>query len=669
MTAPVRPKSRIDPLGYAKLRRAGFSHTDILSEYDVDEGGADLAGSVLQGVTPLGTWTDEAMGAVKGVGKWAADKLRGKPTGLGQAVSEEMRNEERRSTQLPGVSIASGIASGGAAIKAAPNALKSVLGGAPTSTAGNTFANWAIRAGKGIAAGAAGGAITGAGADSDNRLMGAAKGTAFGAVAGAIPPLIEGAKNTARVVNSHIEGRSPRVRALRDLDYTLQSDRKQIGLPDQEGTVADVSGRYTRKLFGDAIAVPSESGTDFAAQMSAREAGRQGRIDQALTEKSGLLGESPEVTKRMIDETTRPNIKSAYRAAIKSNKALDSDELRDILMSDDPAVRKAMAGAANKMKERRIPKARKPFLTDGSEVAMWQDAEFNAPFVDYTKRGLDAQITSAIKQGRLDDAAAISITRKRLVDEADRLIPGYAEARATDEGRRALINAMELGRRLGKGTVDVRDANAMLQKITPKSSDYADPEIVQQMFKRGVADGIRRRLGKAQGGVGAIQAITGNENAKEVTRLAFPDDAAFQAFEKSLADELAQLPAEALSKGAQIHPAFESTDAFGALSPWAVGQALKGNPQLAIAQGAGTLLRQNEAGINRASASYLADLARQPASSQTAAEAAKDMARIRQMPRINRMAAQSAKRRAESYRPAFTEMARILIRSNSNNDR
>lgn len=638
MTAPRVPITREE---YDELVAMGVSREEINAKAVLAPTGGgkppapkvplDPVGVAMQGLPVVGPWTDEAIGGASGATQYLLDKVRGKPATLKGSVQQGMRDADARvratraamNRVVPGSDLtletATGLATGGAAAKAAPKAVQALLGNVRSAGRSNKVVDFLEKAAKRVGAGAGAGAIMGAGAAREGeRGEGAAMGGMAGAALGAVPSVVEGGAIAKDRLGSWWRGRAPENVAAKALEKTVRVDQLDDVLagrtPTRAETVADVAAtspsNYTDALGREAISQPTEAGGAIKRQMAERAAGRGQRVMQTLETQSGLMAEQPEVTKRMIDEVTKPNVKSAYRAVMNPKKALDSDELRDILLADDPAVKKAMAGAVAKMKERRIPKARSPWLTDGGDVAMWQTADFNAPFIDYTKRGLDAQITSAIKQDRLDDAAAIAITRSRLVKEADRLIPGYAEARSVDEGRRALINAMELGRKLGKGTADVRDAQALLARLTPDSPEYASPEMVQEMFRRGVADGLRRRMGRAADGVQSIKALIGNPNAEDVARLAFPDDASFQAFQQQLMDEISQLPGEAMTRGAKVDASMFSDNALGAATPWSLAQALKGNPSLLTAQMAGDITRQSGHQMNEKAAGVIANVMR-----------------------------------------------------------
>lgn len=582
----------------AALQQYDAAH--MTPDGDKPVSGFGMVKALAQDAIPvLGTFLDEAEGASKGVGAYLADKVKGRKTTLKGRIQEEMQladaevRDARKAMGVPGAVLgtALGIGTGSSALKYGGKASRLLAGIVNGPTGGKV--NAVKRAGKSVALGAGLGATTGYGAGKSGERAGSTMtGGALGAVAGAVAPAIEGAGAIKRRVSEWLRARNPEVRATQSLMTPAAIDQIEGvigGQPRFAGeTVLDVAANapsnYTSAVAREAIGAPTFAGGEVKRAMADRASGRAQRVDDALTQGTGLLAEQPEVTNRMVHEVTKANRDALYRAALDRNKALDNDALREILDPKDPAVRQALNVAASKMKQRRIPKARKPWLTDGGEVAMWQQADFNPRTIDYIKRSLDAQVTKALRNDQKDVAEAILTTRDRLVTEADKLIPGYAEARAADEGRRALQNAMSLGRRLGKGTMDVRDAEHLLARITPKSPDYADPAMVRDMFRRGVADGLRRRMGKAKDGVQAITALVGRDNAKEVARLAFPDDAAFQAFEQELMNELRQLPAEASVRGANVDASLFRDNALGPATPWALSQALKGNPQLLASQ-------------------------------------------------------------------------------------
>lgn len=694
-----------------RLAKEGKSDAEILDalkrlgdESDIRRRASYSGQQVLQRIPLLGPLMDEAEGAARGVGAYLADKVRGRQTSLGQRVREEMRGADKtvRETNSP-LSLAGDIVAGGQLVSRAPQSVQALLGNVRSAGRSNKVVDFLEKAAKRVGAGAGAGAVMGAGAAREGeRGEGATMGGLMGGALGAVPSVVEGGAIAKDRIGSWWRGRAPENVAAKALEKTVRVDQLDDVLagrtPTRAETVADVAAtspsNYTDALGREAISQPTEAGGAIKRQMAERAAGRGQRVEQALTRGTGLIPEQPEVTKRMVTEVTRPNVTSAYQAAVDPDLPVDSPVLREIFEYGtppefrDPAIQQALSYARNKMGEARIPmtaeitperlrfvdndvadevmeeylgrrvgeqvanediprelaevrargrgtspeavrgllQQRHPGVTEAfrrvllrrqragalpplQEEAL-QTATYSAPFLDYAKRGLDGQITSAIKKGDLSTARDLSITRSRLVGEADRLIPGYSEARAVDEGRRALINAMELGRKLGRGTVDVRDAEDMLKRLTPDSDDYADPESIRNMFRRGIADGIRRRMGRKATGEGAIGAVIGNRNAEEVTRLAFPDDASFQGFEQQLMDEVRQLPGEAMTRGAKVDASMFNDNALGAATPWSLAQALKGNPSLLTAQMAGDITRQSGHQMNERAAGVIADVMR-----------------------------------------------------------
>jgi len=168
-------------------------------------------------------------------------------------------------------------------------------------------------------------------------------------------------------------------------------------------------------------------------------------------------------------------------------------------------------------------------------------------------------------------------------------------------------------------------------------------------------------MGRASDGVKAINAIVGNPNAKEVARLAFPDEAAFQAFEKQLMDEMRQIPGEALTRGARVDPQFLSTDALGSASPWAVKQALTGEPMLLAAQTAGTLSGQAKKKAGQETAAALTDMARAPVGSKAAQDVARGVRRQRAVPTYQAMQAARQRRKAGEINPMLQRLFQTFV--------
>lgn len=680
MTAPIRPappkrKRKITPDDYRKYLQEGYTPEEIAEEAEVVA--PSIGGSILQGVPVVGTWMDEAEGVASGTGRWLAGKVKGTGESWRDAVADEQARAEKANTQMPALSVASGLVSGGAAARGLTGAARTLAGGAPTSGYGNAFANYVSRAAKGVGAGATAGAVAGAGADSESRTTGALVGGALGAVAGAIPAAVEGVSRGRQFAGNFLRNRTPERRAARDLAMTMQADRRTIGqTPVPGGTVADASGRFTRRLFEDALGVPTEASTDFAEQMAAREAGRPERVLQALEQATGTPRNiRPGRAARALRESMVPQVDEAYDAARNAGAVLDDAELVRRL-NETPDGQRAVAFARRKMANRRevLPEVERVATQNvpwhsGVDVPMEVPAGTeqvpNLQLVDYAKRYLDKGVTSALRKGELDRASELIQTREQIVDRAEELVPDalYQTARLRGREQQALRQAFALGQSSARTqATDMRDHADMLQRLIPGRSSAETQQRIRDAYRQGVAASLYQRASRARDGQRLLGELTGAPNSEAMVRAAARSPQAAQQLEAALANEMRMLPAEGMAAGASVHPAFESADALGFMTPYALGRAIQGNPELALAQGVGSVSRNTERAINRDAAAYLARLAAAQPTDATARQAARTVRSVRKAPEANRRLGDMARIRAEKYRPVFTEMARAASR-------
>jgi hypothetical protein len=351
-------------------------------------------------------------------------------------------------------------------------------------------------------------------------------------------------------------------------------------------------------------------------------------------------------------------------------------------LNDTPDGRRAVAYATQKMANRRetLPEVQRTAMQNvpwhsGVDVPMEVPAGTeqvpNLQLVDYAKRYLDKSVTSALRKGELDRAAELIQTRERIIDRAEALVPDelYQTARLRGREQQALRQAFALGQASAKTkATDLRDHADMLQRLVPDASPPETQAAIRDAYRQGVAASLYQRISRAASGQQALAELTGAPNSEAMVRAAATDPQAAQQLERTLADEFRMMPAEGIASGAIVHPAFESADALGFMTPYALGRAIQGDPALAMAQGVGSLSRNAERSINRESAAYLARLAGAQPSDATARQAARAVKSVRKAPEATRRLGDRATRRAERYRPVFMEMARAASRESGRNE-
>lgn len=237
MTAPIRPappkrKRKITPDDYRKYLQEGYTPEEIAEEADVVA--PSIGGSILQGITAAGTWADEAEGVARGTGRWLAGKVRGTGESWRDAVADEQARAEKANTQLPLLSLASGLVSGGAAGK---EVAKRVL-------VNPRGAQLLKQAAVGAGAGAGAGVVAGSGAGSpgnrlESGLVGGGLGTLFGLfLSGAVAP---GARQARRYF-----GGDTRTTADEKSAAALQEVLERQGVANSDDATRAAASRLTR---------------------------------------------------------------------------------------------------------------------------------------------------------------------------------------------------------------------------------------------------------------------------------------------------------------------------------------------------------------------------------------------------------------------------------------
>ena len=216
---PVK-KAKITPTDYARYRKMGYSHDEITQEADVVA--PDMAGSMLQGLPFIGTLTDELEGLAGGTGAYIAKKLRGQPATWRNEVENDQLRAERANTQLPGVSLAAGLAVPAGLSGAVDKTFKISRNAGPIARGAQAIARPALT---GAVTGVTAGIGTGHGED---RLTNAFKygvgGGALGTVMGAAPLL-------ARYVAQFFGGDRANLASARASD-AINRTVSRMGLPD-----------------------------------------------------------------------------------------------------------------------------------------------------------------------------------------------------------------------------------------------------------------------------------------------------------------------------------------------------------------------------------------------------------------------------------------------------
>ncbi len=139
--------------------------------------------------------------------------------------------------------------------------------------------------------------------------------------------------------------------------------------------------------------------------------------------------------------------------------------------------------------------------------------------MDAAKRHLDDRIGSALRTGERDTARRLINLRRELLEEVDRQVPAFAQARATYAGEASMRDAAQLGRNLFGRRLDLDDAELLIARM-------GDGE--RQAFQRGALRGLVDTLENMASTHDAGRKLIASPRQREVMRLAFQDEGAVQ---------------------------------------------------------------------------------------------------------------------------------------------
>lgn len=411
----------------------------------------------------------------------------------GEKLQVERDRLEAARQQRPKTSFSSevlgGIATGGALFKLA--------GKAGATEALKRVPGWL----KYVTGGAGAGGLYAAGVAEEERLKSAGVGAAVGAVTS---PLAAGAVSIGTRIVKKLG--QPLIRALQNTpknqaerlikeamengdigEEFIQEELERLG---PNATLADVADVFQRLARG--TAARSGRGSTIASTfLRDRQAGAQQR----------LLGDTSTFKRWFQDFTTRriDQADDLYRQAY--DTPLQVTETMQTLMNR-PSVKVAMGRAQRAMEESG---------GGGGHVRYFQTV----------KEELDDMIGSALRKGEKQQARRLIETRRMLLNEIDEQVPVYAQARATFAGEAQLRDAAELGRNMFSKRYDLTAVDVAIEAM-----EESEKQAFRMGAMRGLVDKIESMADNRNVGGKLIE----SPRAREVLRMVFPTDEAFDGF-------------------------------------------------------------------------------------------------------------------------------------------
>lgn len=282
---------------------------------------------------------------------------------------------------------------------------------------------------------------------------------------------------------------------------------KRLAEMGPEAMPADAGTNFARLLRTASNMVPRVEG-DAGKVLSQRQAGQGDRISYAFDDATGIprLSVDDEITR--LNTVLKPKINELYNAA--SQKPLRaSDRLRGLLSSDN-SVTRAMNKAQIRLSDKRAA---------GDQIS-------NINVIDATKQELDDQIGVAWRQGENNKARDLIRLKNVMVEETDKAVPEYKQARDLFAGKAALENAADIGQQFFK--MKSRDVSNTVRNMG---------ESEKRMFRLGAKQALVDKLDSMQITRDKVKALFGRGGDAEKLRSAFESPEQFKQFADAMERE------------------------------------------------------------------------------------------------------------------------------------
>lgn len=282
---------------------------------------------------------------------------------------------------------------------------------------------------------------------------------------------------------------------------------KQLESLGPEAIPADASNNFARLLRLASNKIPRIEG-QAAEVFQARKSGQGNRILQALDDATGTPSLTLDDEIIRLEKTVGPEVNALYEAA-RAKPIVQTTKLKGLLEGKS-SVGKARQAAESRLEDRRAL---------GEQVS-------DIDIIDATKQELDDQIGTAIRQGQNNKARDLVRLKNTMVDEADKVVPEYKQARDMFAGKATLENAADSGSLFLK--MNPRDVNNITKTMG---------ESEKKMFKLGAKQAIVDRIDSVQLNADLVKRLFGKGGDVKKLRTLFDDKESFDRFSDTLEKE------------------------------------------------------------------------------------------------------------------------------------
>lgn len=349
-----------------------------------------------------------------------------------------------------------------------------------------------------------------------------------GAIGGAIPAITAGVKAVTKPVTDAVTGYSrPEAFAnkkvaerLANANLSVEQATKRLE-SNPGNSLADIGGKSAQNLLKTATNIPGKAQQRVQTQLVLKQMQQGDRIRNAvrttLADPDGYLTAKDDIAKTASD-LAAPLYKQAYDTPIPFTQSLE-----DILHT--PAGKRALIKAQEKMANSQS-EFRQMFANVADDGTVKITRVPDTQGWDYIKRALDDEIGQLRRAGVKDDARILTNLKNRMLDEIDQANPAFAQARKVWSGQASMDDALELGREA------LEQSPEATRRLLAKMSE-AD----KQAYRIGVADALRKKIGKTDFTHNALLKFFSSRDAVANLRAAFASDEQFAAFRKAMFSE------------------------------------------------------------------------------------------------------------------------------------
>lgn len=276
----------------------------------------------------------------------------------------------------------------------------------------------------------------------------------------------------------------------------------------QDAVLGDTGNSFRRLLRSASNEVPELEGR-MNAILNKRQAMSDKRVLQSL-KAVGLSNMDAAEEMARLNASVGPKIAELYAAA-RSKPLNPSWKLRRILNGKN-IISKTMASDT---------------VQDAlANKRSLDESISNIDVIDETKKALDDQISSLMRKGKTNKARDIIRLKKIMLEEVDKAIPEYAQARSVFAGKAALEDSAEKGRMMFK--LSPADMNDLVSSMG---------ESEKRMFLLGAKDALIDKMDATQVTGDMVKRIFGRRGDIKRIKTLFPDSEQFDIFRKVMESE------------------------------------------------------------------------------------------------------------------------------------